>query len=151
MREAQANEIRSILGDEGVADWQNIADLAATDQTAAARAFAQLRGKVLAQNQTQPPTAPPVGSTQPAMAGGGMFPTRGVDANAPLGQPSADNSWAAVAAEAEARFQTQVARQQGSLQDRSRFTGKDRREGIMDYLASAYAKVMGERQASGRR
>lgn len=148
-RERQANEIRSILGDDGVAEWETIAELSATDPVAAARGFRGLMDRMV-QNQPAPGTAPAGATTPPAPPAGvdpvaqgtRGFPTGRVDASVPMGQPGTDNSWQQIADEAEARFGEAVKRQQGSLQDRSRFTGKDRREAVMDLLVAGYAKAV---------
>lgn len=152
-RESQAEQVRAILGDDGVATWEAIAELSTTDPVAAARQFADF-GARLAQSQ-QPPPAPD-GSAPTLPAGGAPvppapLPNQGVSASAPLGQSGTDNSYEQIANEAEARYQDVVKVVQGPLSGRNRITGKIRQGAIMDFLVSSVARTVGAREKAGTR
>lgn len=155
-RESQVEQIRGILGDEGVAAWDQIAELSTTDPVAAAREFAGF-GQRMAQSRaaqaaadvgpaTTPPAAPAGGTVPPA-----QLPNSGVSASAPLGQPAVDNSWDTIGAEAEARYQDVVKTVQGPVGGRNRITGRIRQAAIMDYLVSSVAKTLGLREKESSR
>lgn len=135
----------SILGDEaGVAAYQEIAELTASDPRAAAKRMAEL----IAQARVQNPAAPATPPAPPAPAAGeGTVPNqppappRGVGADAPLGQPPrTEDDHLTIAAELESTYQSVVNRVQDP-QTRRRVTMKDRAGAFIGYVGAAVLRA----------
>lgn len=141
----QREQIRTILGDDGVTAWENIADLSSSNPVEAARQMREL-GLRLAQTQaagSPPPAGTPITPPAPPAGGTNVPPppsTQGsLGGNAPLGQPSPDSGWDGIIAGAQADFEEIVKRNQDPL-TRNRVTMKDRAKGMMAYITGAYAQ-----------
>jgi hypothetical protein len=148
----QENEIRELLGDDGVEAWNRISDLSVSDPLGAAREMRRF-AETLA--QSQPPAAPAPAGAPPPDEGAAVStrtplpPVRGVGAGVPLGQSGNDNSWAAIKADAEARFGELVEMNQNPT-TRNRVTMRHRAEGVITYLAGALAGHMVDRESRQR-
>jgi hypothetical protein len=138
----QREQIRAILGDEGVSEWEAIAELSGSDPVAAATRMRDF-GARLAQSPSAPSAQPaPVATTTPA---GGttvppLPPAGALGGNAPLGQPVDLSGWDDVIAERTATFNEVVERNQNPA-TRNRLTMRDRARGIMAYVEGAYAQA----------
>lgn len=157
-RESQLAGVRSVLGDEGVALYDEIAELSATDPVGAANKIRELGLKLAQTQQQQPPAGsepapgdqPAGGTTVPPQGQAPFPPPGGVSASAPVGQPAVDNSWETIGKEAEQRYQDVVATVQGPLSGRNRVTGRMRTAAVMDFLVSSVAKAIDLRQKEAR-
>jgi hypothetical protein len=137
---AQANRVREILGEDGLAMWDQFADLSSTDPVKAAELLAEYtKGK--AQSHPAVPQAP-----APAAAAGGNImagtqPATGLSRSvgtAPLAGQSDDP--AETIAALEKRYADVVERNQDSSL-RNRVTMKDRASAMISYLGAAYLKA----------
>lgn len=140
--EAREREIRSIVGDDGLAAWNTIAEQSATDPIAAARTLAELmRG---AQATAAPPPAPaspqeaPVTEQTPAPAV--PPPPSGLAAATPLGSPSAADSDAETIAGLERQFAETADRVQNPL-TRNRVRQRDIGDAFASYVSAALMKA----------
>lgn len=142
--ESQADlerELMESLGEDGVAAYNEIAELSQTDPRAAARRMAALlksRGQTPADviaAATEQPAETEEGNLAPAVP----QPPRGVDAGAPLSQGVAVDPNVAIAADLEKTYSDVVARNQDPRL-RTRVTMKDRANGLIAYLGAAYIK-----------
>jgi len=141
-----ADQMASILGEDGVEAFNAIADLSAVDPVEAARRFKELVAQS-AQSTGQPN---PV-NNGPAASGGTPVPAQqqqtppppsaGLSADAPLGQPTTGVDWDAIAKGSTDRYAEIVARNQDPV-TRSRVTDRERGEGFMSWLAASYVKGM---------
>lgn len=149
----QEAQIREVLGDDGVDAWNEIADLSSSDPVAAARKlrdFAAQRAQSSPPAQSQPQAGVPPNGGQPVSQNTPPPPpSSGVGAGVPLGAQGNDNSWGAIRADAQARFDAVVERNQNPA-TRNRVTMRDRQAGIMAYLEGSYAGAMEERAARSR-
>lgn len=141
---AQEQRVREILGDDGVAMWDQFAELSTTDPVKAAELLAEFaKGKA----QSQPPAAasptPAAGGTQvPAQqpqqqppASTGLSRSVG---DAPLA--GAPDDTAQVIEGLEKRYQDVVERNQNAS-TRNRVTMKDRAGALISYVGAAYLKA----------
>ena len=149
----QESEIQALLGDDGVDAWNRISELSVSDPLGAAR---EMRRFAESLAQSQPPAAPaPAGAPPPDEGAAAVStrtplpPVRGVGAGVPLGQSGNDNSWAAIKADAEARFGELVEMNQNPT-TRNRVTMRHRAEGVITYLAGALAGHMVDRESRQR-
>lgn len=139
--ETREREIRSILGDDGVAAWSRIAEQSATDPVAAARTLAELmRG---AQATAAPPasTTPqeaivPEQTPPPAVP----EPPSGLAAATPLGSPNAADGDAETIAGLERQFTETVDRVQNPL-TRNRVRSRDIGDAFASYVSAALMKA----------
>lgn len=147
-RESQSEAIAALLGDEGVAAWQEIAELSSTDPVAAAKKFAEL-----SQARATPATAP-AATTQTGDEGGAEVPTTqsgtppmpsgSVDAGSPLASivdPGEDDYIKGL----EKTFNDVV---EENMAAPNRMTLKRRAEGMIAYVEASYRKAFRERRAS---
>lgn len=139
--EEQAARVRTILGDDGVAIWDQFADLSTTDPVGAAEFLAQqLQGR--AQNPAPAagdPTPPPAGGTpvpQPGNAPAAAGLSRAVG-DAPLAGQADETDQ--VIAGLEATYADIAERNQDPAR-RNRVTMRDRANGFIAYLGAAYLK-----------
>lgn len=144
---AQHESIRQILGDDGVAEWEAIAELSGSDPVKAAERFRDF-GSRMAQSQQPPavqtppvaPQLPPAGGTQVP-----QFPSSGaLGGNAPLGQATAESGWDPIVERATKDFNDVVERVQNP-DTRNRVTQRDRAKGMMGFLEGSYAQAFKER------
>jgi hypothetical protein len=137
---ALALELQTSLGEDGVAAFNEIAELSATDPRAAARKMAALIAEARAQN----PAAGAATSGQPAPAPEGNVPPaptpRGMDAGAPLVPPATTDPDLATADALEARYAAVVARNTNPA-TRNRVTMKERAEGLISYLGASVLRA----------
>jgi hypothetical protein len=138
---ALESEVRSVLGDDGVAAWSEIAELSATDQVAAAKRFAELMRSAQSRQaevsveaqeaQTTAQEAPRVTTQQPS---------RSVDASVPLSQGTAQPDDAELIESMDRTFAETAARVQDPT-TRNRTTERIRSGAIMSYLAARYLQA----------
>jgi hypothetical protein len=137
-------QLVDILGADGIATYQEIADLGATDPVAAARRFAELMAKgaqSAGQGAPDPnaPPAPPAGGA-PVPAQTPPPPSGGVDGNAPLITAQGEDI-AALTATLDKQFNDVVERNQNTT-TRNRVTMRERAGAMIGFLGSAYVKAM---------
>lgn len=139
-RMQEQERIRSILGDEGVALWSEIAELSATDQVAAAERLAALLRSRAQSVAPEPTPHPPAQQEEQVTQSPPSLPT-GIAASQPL-RPVTDEMavWDEVIEASQSEFDRIVELNQNLL-TRNRVTERERRSGIMAYLAGAYAKA----------
>jgi hypothetical protein len=139
-------ELVTALGEDGLAAYNEIAELSTTDPRAAARKMAALIAQARAQSQPvggAPPTAP--ASPAPTVPVEGNVPStapptpRGVAADAPLAPVALPDEYAQVAADLEARYAATVERVQDPT-TRNRVTMKDRANAMIAYIGAAVLK-----------
>lgn len=144
---ALAQGLQATLGDEGLAFWNRLSELSATDPLAAAKALADWRaGGQTAAPPATPPAEPAAQQGQQRMEPQGTLPT-GLHADAPLGAngPQESNE------QTIAAFDTKIAELTARNQDpmtRNRVTTKERDEGIMAVFAKGVIQTLAGR---GRR
>lgn len=142
-RQAQLQaQINEILGQEGLADWQEFAELSERDPIEAAKKLRAMRERTATpapqpgegqqnvattQQQPQAPSAPP--------------PPRTLGGDAPLSSV-ADNSDAEEIAELERTWSDVVEKNRTTP---NRITDRDRQRGLMAYMQAGYRKVTGRR------
>lgn len=137
LEEQVGDQIQAILGDEGVAEWNQISELASTNPVEAARQFAALTHRAAAEaaggNASQEdeqvpgtqPTTPPVPRT--------------VSASAPLAPASAQENEDAYDRELDQRYTSAVAR----VQARERLRPRESADAFIAYLERGYRKGIG--------
>jgi len=137
---ARENQIRAVLGDEGVAAWAEIAELSESDPIAAARKFAEIMG-------SKPTAAPPAAAPEEATvapeqttAPAPPAPPRGLDAAAPLSQTSTAEDYEATANRLEAEYQKVVEQVQNPL-TRNRVRLRDQASAFISYVGAAYLRA----------
>jgi hypothetical protein len=137
--EAQRAQVEAELGAAGVALFNEMAALSATDPVAAARKAKELGAMFGNQPPATPPPAP--AATPPAApAATPPPPSMGIDPSAPLGTPTGQDEYGPRIAANQAEFDATVTRQQG-LQTRNQVSERDRSNGIMAFLLGAYTKA----------
>lgn len=156
---ALAAQVREVLGDEGIAEYAQLADLSATDPLAGAQAFRELLNRAAQSGQaTQPPPAPQVQQAATANASQEAAvpenevpppPETGVDASAPLGSMSSGEDLDALVEDLTGDF-TKVAEQNRQPLLRSRLREADRRDALMKYLGASYLKAGAKASAKTR-
>ena len=140
---AMAQQLRSTLGDDGLAFWNQLSELSATDPMAAARALAEWKG--VGQTPPAAATPPPVPAPQEVRRPEPNAPAQSnLHADSPLGSPSPQES----DEEQIAAFEKKIV----ELEDRnlnpmtrSRVTTKERDEGIMALFAKGVVAQLGGR------
>lgn len=136
-------ELTATLGDEGVADYNELVELAATDPTAAARKMAALIAQARVQSPApgSPPPAPPAPATGAPVVPGTPPPPSGLGADAPLGAPpAAADPNAQLIADLEGTFGSVVERV-ANPETRRRVTAKDRAAAAIGYIGAAVLKA----------
>lgn len=135
---ALESEVRSVLGDEGVAAWAEIAELSATDQVAAAKRFAELMQSAQSRQPeaSTPATAAP--TTQEAQVTTPQT-SRSVDASVPLTQGTTQPNDAQIIEELERNVAETGARVQDPT-TRNRVSLVQRSGAIMAHLMAGYMK-----------
>ena len=136
---AQETKVREILGDDGVALWEQFADLSTTDPVRAAELLASYKGKA----QSQPPATPesqPAGERNTQVSQSNVPPATGLSrtvGDAPLAGPADDTD--SVVEALEKRYADMVERNQDPSR-RNRVTMKDRANAMIAYVGAAYLK-----------
>lgn len=139
--EAQLSEV---LGEEGVTEWNAIAELAGEDQVEAAKRFKSLMAKAAAQSPAPAAVAP---TAAPASEPEGVVndhptpaaPPRSVDGSAPLStQPGSEMTQ--LIGSLEERWSEGVKKNQDPV-TRNRMTIRERGDALIGYLAAAYLKA----------
>lgn len=140
--EAREREIRSILGDDGVAAWSRIAEQSATDPVAAARTLAELMRGAQASAAAQPASPTPQEASVPEQAPPPAVPEppSGLYATAPLGSPSAAESDAETIAAFERQFAGTTDRVQDPL-TRNRVRQSEIADAVAAYVSAALMKA----------
>jgi hypothetical protein len=140
--EAREREIRTILGDDGVAAWSRIAEQSATDPVAAARTLAELmRGQQATAAAPPAPTSPQEGTvTDQASPPAVPAPPSGLSAATPLGSPSAAEGDAETIAGLERQFADAVDKVQNPL-TRNRVRQRDIGDAFASYVSAALMKA----------
>lgn len=145
-QQAIAEQIATVLGEDGVDAFNEIADLSADDPVAAAKRFKELVASY----------AQSGGDTQAlaAVADGGTnvtgnqqqqtpppVPGHTLSGDAPLGQTTTGTDWDGIVTEASDRYAKIVERNQDPVL-RTRVTDRERGDGFMAWLAASYVKGM---------
>lgn len=137
--EAVRAEVQRVLGDEGVAAWEQFAELSATDPIAAAREMAKWRQANPASTDGQATTEGAV--TQQQRQAPPPPPIRTLDGGSPL---------ASVADDAEQRRMDQLDKTYEDVVARNRrrepVRRREREGGIMAFMESSYRKLRRERR-----
>lgn len=155
-RDAVAQEIRGILGEDGEAVWREVAELSSTDPVAAARRLAEFRGSA-----QSAPGADPDADVDPQQTGEPAVPAQGtgapstpppmgssLHADSPLGSVAQTDSDDAAIAALDKRFNDLAERAQHPL-SQNRLTEKERQEGIMAHFAKGVVtKLKANRQGT---
>lgn len=134
---AQLEQVRALLGDDGVAVWES---MAGSEPVEAAR---QMAAWAASRVQSPPPPATVPAVAPGAPAGGTQVPnppTGALGGNAPLGQPTTGDGWDGIVTQAQADYGSVVTRNQDPL-TRNRVTEKDRAAGFMAFITGAYAST----------
>lgn len=129
----------AILGEDGLAAYNEITQLSQSDPGAAALKLAELVAQ--ARGQTPPAVQPGAAPAAPVAPGGIVPPApsapRGLSADAPLGQlPVAVDEYTQVADELDSTYNDVVKRVQDP-QLRRRVTTADRAKGMISYLGAS--------------
>lgn len=139
-QEAMTNEISDLLGADGLAAWDEFAQLSQTDPRAAARKWAELTGKMAdarAEQQINAPEVPAVPPQQPTPQV--PPPPRTLDGGAPLQPMAAPDPDEQIIQQRTKEFQDLAER---NLRESNRVTDRERADGMMGYLEAAYRKFM---------
>jgi hypothetical protein len=134
-------QLAATLGEDGLAAYNEIAQLSQSDPTAAAKRIAEL----VAQARGQTPPAVQPGAAPPAPDTGGNVPPapsapRGLSADAPLGQPPVTQDEYAAAAEVLDREYNDIVARVQDPQLRRRVTTADRAKAFIGFLGSSYLR-----------
>lgn len=137
---AQEQKVRDLLGDEGVAFWDQFSELSTTDPVKAAELLAEFRGK--AQSQPPAPAAPAetAGGTQQVTGQQQQAPATGLSrtvGDAPIAGTGDDTD--SVIEGLTQRYQSVVERNLDPTQ-RNRVTMRDRASAMIAYVGAAYLK-----------
>lgn len=146
---ALVQQLTATLGADGIAAYNEIAELSATDPVAAAVRLAEF-AKAGA-GQTPPAQAPGATVTPAAQAGEGTVanaaqaqtpppPSQGADGGQPLGMASTGEDQNAIIASLEKTYSDVVVRNQ-NFATRNRVTMKDRAAAMIAYVGAAYLKA----------
>lgn len=139
-------ELMATLGEDGIAEYNEIVELTQSDPRAAARRMAQLVASSRAQSSGAPAEPPTTPATEPE--GGATVPPttppppRGVGADASLSQPprTEGDDYEAIAADLDRTYQGVVERVQNP-ETRARTTMKDRAQGFIAYVGSSVLRA----------
>jgi hypothetical protein len=145
-RATQEDQIRTLLGDDGVVAWNEIADLSDTDPVAAAKRLQEFgleMAKSLAAADPTGAATPPEGGTVPSTP---PLPGGSVDPNAPLNPPATDEVDQLIA-QLDKKYTDVVDRNQDPI-TRNRVTMRDRSDAFIAFLGSAV--VQAKRDVLGR-
>ncbi|HEY6013486.1 MAG TPA: hypothetical protein VIU37_05755 [Candidatus Limnocylindrales bacterium] len=149
-QQAIAEQLRDVLGEDGIDAFNEMAELSETDPVAAARKFRELASQfaqsggdsaalaaAVAGDSTNGGTPPVTGQQQTPPP----VPGQTLSGDAPLGQATTGTDWDAVIADSTDRYAKIVERNQDPV-TRARVTDRDRGEGFMAWLSAAYVKGM---------
>lgn len=147
-REALERQLLDQLGADGVAVYQEIAELSQSDPVAAAGRLASLVRT--AQGQTPPVPAATAATASTEGEAGTVTanaaasatpppPSRGVDGGSPLGQASTGEDVNQIVSDLEKTYTDTVARNQ-DMRSRNRVTMRDRSKAMIAFLGASYLK-----------
>lgn len=147
-RTALERQLRDSIGEDGVAAYQEIAELSQSDPMAAAMRVAELMGQSKGQTPTVPAAAAAATTTTEGEQVGSQAnasatpppPSSGVDGGAPLGQASTGEDMGQIVRDLEKGFSDVVTRNQ-DMRSRNRVTMRDRATAMIGYLGAAYLKA----------
>jgi hypothetical protein len=146
-QEALWTQLATELGEDGVAAFNEVAELSETDPVGAARKFREMASRFAQSDQAAAALAAaavnggaPVPAQQPSSTPPPV-PEQGLSGDAPLNQPTTGTDWDGIAASSSARYAEIVARNQDPI-TRARVTDRERGEGFMAWLGAAYIKGM---------
>lgn len=141
---ALAQTLRSTLGDDGLAFWNQLSDVSATDPVAAAKLLAEWRsGGQTPVPAAQTPAAPaPEGRSQMAAP---APQSSGLHADSPLGSSTPQESDEQTIAALDAKIEALTDRNLNPT-TRSRVTIKERDEGIMAVFAKGVVSQLAARR-----
>lgn len=149
-------QVREILGEDGVTAWNAISEQAQTDPVGAARRFRELMTTAGAQSAAAieppaaPPAAPPAGEgTPPVDTPPAGAPPRGVDADAPL-TPVPGQELVELQNSLTKRFDDTATAVQQQPGGGRKVSMKERAGALIGYLAGDYLR-QGARPADGGR
>lgn len=140
---AQAQQVVEILGDEGLSEWQAIAELSEADPVEAAKRLKALMER--GAQSAEPPAAPaaaaatPPAEGTPPVAPTGAVPPRGVDGDAPL-TPPPGNEIEDLVSVANKEFADMASVVQQSTKGGRKPTMKERAGVLIKYLGADYLR-----------
>jgi hypothetical protein len=147
-QQAIAEQLRDVLGEDGIDAFNEMAELSETDPVAAARKFRELATSFAQSGGDKAALEAAVaGNTEGAAPVTGQqqtpppVPGNTLSGDAPLGQATTGTDWDAVIADSTDRYAKIVERNQDPV-TRARVTDRDRGEGFMAWLGAAYVKGM---------
>lgn len=146
-RAALERQLRADLGEDGIAVYQEIAELSQSDPVAAASRLAALVRTSKGQTPADAAAAAAAGSTtegdtvnaNASASAAPPPPSQGVDGGAPLGQASTGEDTAGLIRDLEKTYAETVTRNQ-DMRSRNRVTMRDRATAMIAYLAAGYLK-----------
>lgn len=145
-QQAIADQLATVLGEDGIDAFNEIAELSETDPVAAARKFRELAGRYAQSGGDQAAlvdAAAPTGGTnvgnQQAASQAPAPPSLSVGGDAPLGQANTGTDWDSVVQTATDTYTEIVKRNQDPI-TRARVTDRERGDGFMAWLAAATVK-----------
>lgn len=147
---ALERQLREQLGEDGVAVYQEIAELSQSDPFAAALRIAELRKAPAGQTPVpaatgtpaagEPEEDPVAGNANAAASAAPPPPSQGLDGGAPLGQASTGEDVGQIIKDLESHYAATVARNQ-DMRSRNRVTMRDRASALIGYIGAAYLKA----------
>lgn len=143
---ALAQQLRSTLGDDGLAFWNQLSELSATDPMAAAKALAEWRqgGQTVPAAAQTPAVPAPQEKQQVTPQAPAPLPST-LHADAPLGSPSAQESDEETIQAFDKRIADLHERNYDPM-TRNRVTTKERDEGIMAVFAKGVMSQLATRR-----
>lgn len=146
-QQAIAEQLRDVLGEDGIDAFNEMAELSETDPVAAARKFRELATSFAQSGGNPADLAAAVAGNEGAAPVTGQqqtpppVPGNTLSGDAPLGQATTGTDWDAVITDSTDRYAKIVERNQDPI-TRARVTDRDRGEGFMAWLSAAYVKGM---------
>lgn len=152
-QQALAEQLQTVLGEDGMAAFNELAELSSTDPVAAGKRFKELMGGSPAQSDG---TIHPLPGAEQSQEGEGEQqvsqqqqsasqtpppPGTGVSGDAPLGQGQIGTDWDEIATGLDGTYAETVKRNQDPV-TRARVTDKERGGALMAWLGSAYIRGM---------
>ena len=138
---ALESQLNTELGEDGIAAFNELAELSQSDPVAAARRFKELMATAQSGAESEPPPAPPEPEGAAVSASVPPPPGATVDGGQPLGTQPQDEI-EALTKPLDARWAATVERNLTPSQ-RNRVTMKERADALIGFVASAYIKAVG--------
>lgn len=140
---ALESQLNDELGEDGIAAFNELAELSTTDPVAAARRFKELMATAQSGASSEPPAAdPPTDPEAPVTTPSNAVPPPpgAVDGSAPLQPPNDADDLEALTGPLDQRWATTVERNLTPA-TRNRVTMRERADALIGFLASSYLKT----------